>query len=106
VFPRHTSKLRTARPEDIAAVRELHAKMSPDNLYLRFFSMSLAAAEQEARRICRVRSPVGRYLPRVLKPDQAIAAATERIHDDALTDNTRAFPAPARTEQSSHPVSM
>jgi acyl-CoA synthetase (NDP forming)/GNAT superfamily N-acetyltransferase len=48
-----TIEIRAARPEDFAAVRELHAKMSPDNLYLRFFSMSPAAAEQEARRICR-----------------------------------------------------
>ena len=46
-------EIRAARPEDFAAVRELHAKMSPDNPYLRFFSMSPAAAEQEARRICR-----------------------------------------------------
>ena len=27
--------------------------MSQDNLYLRFFSMSLLAGEQEARRVCR-----------------------------------------------------
>ena len=31
----------------------MHAAMSPDNIYLRFFSMSPAAAEQEARRVCR-----------------------------------------------------
>ena len=31
----------------------MHAAMSPDNMYLRFFSMSPAAAEQEARRVCR-----------------------------------------------------
>ena len=41
-----TIEIRAARPEDFAAVRELHAKMSPDNLYLRFFSMSRAAAER------------------------------------------------------------
>jgi acyl-CoA synthetase (NDP forming)/GNAT superfamily N-acetyltransferase len=48
-----TIQIRAAVPEDFAAVRDLHAKMSPDNLYLRFFSMSRAAAEQEARRVCR-----------------------------------------------------
>jgi acyl-CoA synthetase (NDP forming)/GNAT superfamily N-acetyltransferase len=52
-----TIQIRAAVPEDFALVRELHAKMSPDNLYLRFFSMSRAAAEQEARRICRPPGP-------------------------------------------------
>lgn len=31
----------------------MHAAMSPDNLYLRFFSLSPRAAEQEAKRVCR-----------------------------------------------------
>jgi hypothetical protein len=31
-----TIEIRAARPEDFAAVRELHAKMSPDNRNLRF----------------------------------------------------------------------
>ena len=35
----------------------MHAKMSPDNLYLRFFSFSHVAAEREARRICREPGP-------------------------------------------------
>ncbi|MGO9080241.1 MAG: GNAT family N-acetyltransferase [Streptosporangiaceae bacterium] len=52
-----TIEIRSARPEDFAAVRDLHAKMSPDNLYLRFFSLSPMAAEQEARRICREPAP-------------------------------------------------
>jgi hypothetical protein len=41
-----TIQIRAARPEDFAVVRDLHAKMSPNNLYLRFFSMSRAAAER------------------------------------------------------------
>ena len=52
-----TIEIRPARPEDFAAVRDLHAKMSPDNLYLRFFSLSLMAVEREARRICRDPAP-------------------------------------------------
>ena len=31
----------------------MHEKLSPDSLYLRFFSMSPSAAEREARRLCR-----------------------------------------------------
>ena len=46
-----------ARPDDFDAVRDMHAKMSEDNLYLRFFSMSPLVAEQEARRICREPGP-------------------------------------------------
>jgi len=52
-----TIEIRPARPEDFAAVRDLHAKMSPENLYLRFFSLSPVAAEREARRICREPGP-------------------------------------------------
>jgi acyl-CoA synthetase (NDP forming) len=52
-----TVEVRAGRPEDFAAVQEMHTKMSEDNLYLRFFSMSPAVAEQEARRICRDPAP-------------------------------------------------
>ncbi len=46
-------EVRPARRQDFEAVRAMHAALSPDNMYLRFFSMSPAAAEQEARRVCR-----------------------------------------------------
>ena len=52
-----TIEIRAARPDDFEAVRDMHAKMSPDNLYRRFFSMSRVAAEQEARRVCREPTP-------------------------------------------------
>ena len=52
-----TIEIRPARPGDFDGVRDMHAKMSPKNLYLRFFSMSPSAAEQEARRICREPAP-------------------------------------------------
>ena len=52
-----TVEIRAARPQDFDAVRDMHVRMSPDNLYLRFFSMSPAAGEQEARRICRDPAP-------------------------------------------------
>ena len=52
-----TIEIRPARPEDFDAVRDMHIKMSPDNLYLRFFGVSSVAAEQEARRICREPAP-------------------------------------------------
>src|SRR6478735_11718645 len=48
-----TVEIRPAAPGDIGAVTRFHRDMSPDNLYLRFFSMSKRAGEQEARRVCR-----------------------------------------------------
>jgi acyl-CoA synthetase (NDP forming)/GNAT superfamily N-acetyltransferase len=48
-----TVEIRPAGPGDFEAVRAMHAAMSPDNLYLRFFNVSKHAAEIEARRICR-----------------------------------------------------
>jgi hypothetical protein len=52
-----TVEIRTARPGDFDAVRDMHTKMSSDNFYLRFFSLGRVAAEQEARRVCREPSP-------------------------------------------------
>ena len=52
-----TIEIRPARPGDFDAVRDMHTKMSPDNLYLRFFSFSAVAAEREAHRICREPAP-------------------------------------------------
>jgi acyl-CoA synthetase (NDP forming)/GNAT superfamily N-acetyltransferase len=48
-----TITIRPARPGDFAQVKRLHDEMSPDNLYLRFFSLSRIAGEQEARRVTR-----------------------------------------------------
>jgi acyl-CoA synthetase (NDP forming)/GNAT superfamily N-acetyltransferase len=52
-----TVEIRPARPDDFDAVRDVHQKMSSDNLYLRFFSLSPVAGERAAGRICREPSP-------------------------------------------------
>ena len=52
-----TVLIRPARPADAEAVRAMHAALSPDNLYLRFFSMSPHNAEREAERVCRKPAP-------------------------------------------------
>ena len=52
-----TVEIRQARPQDRDAVREMHAKMSPENMYLRFFSLSPMNAEREAERVCRAPGP-------------------------------------------------
>lgn len=48
-----TVEIRAARPQDREAVRQMHAAMSPDNIYLRFFNLSPHVAEREADRVCR-----------------------------------------------------
>jgi acyl-CoA synthetase (NDP forming)/L-amino acid N-acyltransferase YncA len=48
-----TIEIRAATPADFEAVWRMYRAMSPDNIYLRFFSISLAPAEEQARRACR-----------------------------------------------------
>src|SRR6202034_4940195 len=52
-----TVEIRAAEPKDAEPVREMHAAMSPDNIYLRFFSLSPRAADTEARRVTREPGP-------------------------------------------------
>ncbi|HXS66294.1 MAG TPA: GNAT family N-acetyltransferase, partial [Streptosporangiaceae bacterium] len=52
-----TVLIRPARAEDAEAVRQMHEQMSPDNIYLRFFSPSKLSAAREARRVTRPPSP-------------------------------------------------
>jgi acyl-CoA synthetase (NDP forming)/GNAT superfamily N-acetyltransferase len=76
-----TIEIRAAGSEDFAAVRDMHAKMSPDNLYLRFFSMSRDAAEREARRICRGPGPDHAALLAVLGGEMVGCGAWELAGD-------------------------
>jgi acyl-CoA synthetase (NDP forming)/GNAT superfamily N-acetyltransferase len=48
-----TVQIRPAGPGDADAVLAMHAAMSADNRYLRFFSLSPVNAEHEAQRVCR-----------------------------------------------------
>jgi acyl-CoA synthetase (NDP forming)/RimJ/RimL family protein N-acetyltransferase len=52
-----TVEIRPATPGDQTMVRELHEAMSPDNAYLRFFSLSKLSAGREAERVCRPPAP-------------------------------------------------
>jgi acyl-CoA synthetase (NDP forming)/GNAT superfamily N-acetyltransferase len=54
-----TVEIRPAVAGDADAVREMHAGLSPENMYLRFFTVSAFSAEREAVRICR--APDGRH---------------------------------------------
>jgi acyl-CoA synthetase (NDP forming)/RimJ/RimL family protein N-acetyltransferase len=48
-----TVEIRPATAADAAAVREMHASLSRDNAYFRFFNLSPRAPEREARRVTR-----------------------------------------------------
>jgi RimJ/RimL family protein N-acetyltransferase len=48
-----TVEISQATPEDATDVRELHERLSPENAYFRFFSLSKQAPLREARRLCR-----------------------------------------------------
>ena len=76
-----TIELRLPRRGDFDAVRDMHAKMSPDNLYLRFFGVSPVAAEQEARRICREPAPDHAALLGVLDGEVVGCGSYEVIRD-------------------------
>jgi acyl-CoA synthetase (NDP forming)/GNAT superfamily N-acetyltransferase len=52
-----TVEIRPAAQPDYAAVKAMHEAMAPHNAYLRFFSLSRLAAEQEARRVTREPGP-------------------------------------------------
>ncbi|GAA0319947.1 GNAT family N-acetyltransferase [Actinoallomurus spadix] len=50
-------RIRQIGPGDLAAVRDLHRGMSPDNLYLRFFGLSPRLADETSERLCRAPGP-------------------------------------------------
>jgi acyl-CoA synthetase (NDP forming)/GNAT superfamily N-acetyltransferase len=52
-----TILIRPARQEDYDAVRDMHAAMSADHQYLRFFTISKLAPDEEAGRLCREPGP-------------------------------------------------
>ena len=47
-----TVALRSPGSADLPGVEGLHRRMSPANLYLRFFGLSAGAAEEVAGRLC------------------------------------------------------
>ena len=76
-----TITIRPAIAGDYEAVKLLHEAMSADNLYLRFFSMSRQAAEQEARRVSREDGPAHAALLGFLGDELAGVASYEAAAD-------------------------
>ena len=76
-----TIEIRATRPDDFDAVRNMHAKMSSENLYLRFFGLSRSAAEGEARRTCREPAPDHAALLAVLE-GQVVGCGSYEVAGD------------------------
>jgi acyl-CoA synthetase (NDP forming)/GNAT superfamily N-acetyltransferase len=78
-----TIQIRSATLADFDAVRAMHEAMSPNNAYLRFFSISRIAAEQEARRVTRAPDPDHAALLAVYGGQVVGLASYEVIRDTA-----------------------
>ena len=50
-------EIRPASPGDFSLVKSMHAAMSPDNQYRRFFGPGKLSDEREAERVCRMPAP-------------------------------------------------
>jgi acyl-CoA synthetase (NDP forming)/GNAT superfamily N-acetyltransferase len=80
-----TVEIRHATHEDYAAVKAMHEAMSPNNAYLRFFSLSRLAAEQEARRVTRTPGPNHAALLALYDGQVVGLASYEGARDDSRT---------------------
>src|ERR1700755_1702203 len=80
-----TVEIRPAVAADFAAVKAMHEAMAPTNAYLRFFSLSRLAAEQEARRVTRPPGPDHAALLAVFDGQVAGLASFEVAQDDSET---------------------
>jgi acyl-CoA synthetase (NDP forming)/GNAT superfamily N-acetyltransferase len=81
-----TMTIRAARPGDYGAVKRLHERMSPENLYLRFLNLSRRAAEQEARRVTRAQGPGHGALLGLVGGELAGVASYELIRGTATAE--------------------
>jgi acyl-CoA synthetase (NDP forming)/GNAT superfamily N-acetyltransferase len=80
-----TVEIRPAVPADFDAVKAMHAAMSPDNSYMRFFNVSRLSAEIEARRISRNPAPGAAALLAVANGEVAGVASYVPLSEDPGT---------------------
>jgi acyl-CoA synthetase (NDP forming)/GNAT superfamily N-acetyltransferase len=73
-----TVEIRPATPGDFDAVQAMHAAMSPDNIYFRFFGYSRLSGDREADRICRQSTP-GRVALLALAAGQVVGVGSYDI---------------------------
>jgi acyl-CoA synthetase (NDP forming)/GNAT superfamily N-acetyltransferase len=74
-----TVEIRPVRADDLAGLRRLHERMSPQSMYLRFFGISHAAAAQIATRLCRDPTLEGHALVACLRAEIVGVAHHEKV---------------------------
>src|SRR5579875_3050682 len=81
-----TIEIRPAESGDFAAVKAMHEAMSPDNTYLRFFSLSRLSAEHEAQRVCPPSGPAHAALLAVRGTEGIGVATYEGTDPDGVAE--------------------
>jgi acyl-CoA synthetase (NDP forming)/GNAT superfamily N-acetyltransferase len=87
-----TIEISPARPASAGAVRAMHDALSPENLYLRFFSLGRGNAEREACRVCRPAGPDHAALLGWLDGELAGVASYEATSDAGVAEIAFAVP--------------
>ncbi|MCT9933385.1 GNAT family N-acetyltransferase [Planotetraspora sp. A-T 1434] len=85
-----TVEIRQARPGDAPAIRAMHARMSPGNLYLRFFSDDRDLAADVADVLCRTDPGHGALL--ALLRDEVVGIASYDVMGDGVAEISFAVP--------------
>ncbi len=93
-----TVQIRPATHADFAAVKAMHEAMSPNNAYLRFFSLSRLAAEQEARRVTRDPGPDHAALLAIFD-GQVAGLASYEVARNSASQHGSSLPAGGRTAE-------
>jgi acyl-CoA synthetase (NDP forming)/GNAT superfamily N-acetyltransferase len=93
-----TVQIRPATHADYAAVKAMHEAMSPNNAYLRFFSLSRLAAEQEARRVTRDPGPDHAALLAIFD-GQVAGLASYEVARNSARQHGSSQPAAGRTAE-------
>ncbi|HEY7487135.1 MAG TPA: GNAT family N-acetyltransferase, partial [Streptosporangiaceae bacterium] len=79
-------EIREARSEDRDAVERLHASLSPESLYSRFFSINLKVAGRVADKICRLADPGHAALLALLHGTVIGCAGYERLAEESAAE--------------------
>jgi acyl-CoA synthetase (NDP forming)/GNAT superfamily N-acetyltransferase len=74
-------RLRSVRQEDVPALRDMYGRVSPDTLYLRFFTASRTVADEEVSRLTRPEDAVHYSLIAQIGGEVVGAATYERLDD-------------------------
>ncbi len=75
--------IRSARPQDAPALRAMYERISPDTLYLRFFTMSRTLLDEDVARLTRSQDEAHHSLVAEIGGELIGAATYERLDDPA-----------------------